>query len=230
LTGSHAELIKNPDGAYSQLLHLQELSAQKEAALAIEQRNSVQSNDSRASFEQSMPRTSSHNLSQSRSLSLSFRSNRSAQFFVDQEKAGTGTPDNRDVSIMRLACLNKQEAPVLLLGTIVAAVHGVILPVFGLLLSTAIKIFFEPPHQLRKDSSFWGCIFALIGAVGFFILPIQYYLFGFAGGKLIERIRSLCFKKILHQEIAWFDEPLHSRYKFQVKCFLLVLLFVFSVS
>lgn len=215
-TGSHAELIKNPDGAYSQLLRLQELNAQKEeAALAIEQRNSAQSNGSRASFERSMSRTS-HSLSQRRSFSLSFKNNHSARnSFDNQEKLGTEIPENRDVSITRLAYLNKQETPVLLLGTIAAAVHGVILPVFGLLLSTAIKIFFEPPHQLRKDSRFWAGIFVILGAVGFFILPIQYYLFGFAGGKLIERIRSSCFKKIVHQEIAWFDEPSHSRYRFQ---------------
>ncbi|KAF3332632.1 ABC transporter B family member 9-like isoform X2 [Carex littledalei] len=210
--GSHAELIQNPDGAYSQLIRLQELNAQnEEAVLAIEQKTSALSNGSRSSFERSMSRTSSHSLSQRSSLSLSFKNSRSARNNSDdQEKLGTEIPKNRDVSIKRLACLNKPETPVLLLGTIAAAVHGVILPVFGLLLSTAIKIFFEPPHQLRKDSRFWACIFVLLGAVAFVALPIQYYLFGFAGGKLIERIRSLCFEKIVHQEIAWFDEPSHS--------------------
>ncbi|MCI16475.1 ABC transporter B family member 9-like, partial [Trifolium medium] len=36
------------------------------------------------------------------------------------------------------------------------------------------------------------------------------YFFGIAGGKLIERIRSLTFEKIVHQEIRWFDDPANS--------------------
>lgn len=28
-----------------------------------------------------------------------------------------------------------------------------------------------------------------------------------AGGKLVERIRSLTFAKVVHQEISWFDDP-----------------------
>ncbi|KAJ3686092.1 hypothetical protein LUZ61_015256 [Rhynchospora tenuis] len=201
--GSHTELIKNPDGAYSQLIRLQELNAQKEkAALAIEQRISAQSNGPRASVENYMSRSSSY---------ASQRSHHSARNYSDdQENPNTKISKNRNISITRLACLNKKETPVILLGTIAAAVHGVILPVFGLLLSTAIKIFYEPPRELKKDSSFWACIFVLLGAISFLTLPAQYYLFGFAGGKLIERVRSLCFEKIVHQEIAWFDEPSHS--------------------
>ncbi|KAJ4765195.1 ABC transporter B family protein [Rhynchospora pubera] len=209
--GSHAELIKNPDGAYSQLIRLQELNAQKEeAALDIEQRNSAQSNSQRDSIQRSMSKCSSH-ISHRSHFSLSLDNNCSVpNNSDDQEKIGTEISKNTLVSITRLACLNKQEMPVLLLGSIAASVQGVLLPVFGLLLSTAIKIFYEPPNELRKDSRFWACIFVLLGAIAFLAIPVQYYMFGFAGAKLTERVRSLCFEKIVHQEIAWFDEPSHS--------------------
>ena len=43
----------------------------------------------------------------------------------------------KNISIKRLAYLNKAEVPILLLGSIAAAVRGVVFPIFGLLLSSA---------------------------------------------------------------------------------------------
>ncbi|KAL5101215.1 hypothetical protein RYX36_005542 [Vicia faba] len=58
-----------------------------------------------------------------------------------------------------------------------------------------------------------GSIAAIIHGLGFVtlvVLPLQNYFFGIAGGKLIERVRSLTFEKIVHQEIRWFDNPANS--------------------
>uniref|UniRef100_A0A0E0N171 MDR-like ABC transporter n=1 Tax=Oryza rufipogon TaxID=4529 RepID=A0A0E0N171_ORYRU len=38
----------------------------------------------------------------------------------------------------------------------------------------------------------------------------KYFLFGIAGGKLIQRVRTLSFQRIMHQEVAWFDKPSNS--------------------
>jgi ATP-binding cassette subfamily B (MDR/TAP) protein 1 len=83
--------------------------------------------------------------------------------------------------------------------------------VFGLLLSKAINMFYEPPKEIRKDSKFWAVLYLGLGFITFAALPLQYYLFGIAGGKLIERIRSKTFEKVVHQEISWFDDPTNSR-------------------
>ncbi|KAJ6424094.1 hypothetical protein OIU84_024967 [Salix udensis] len=88
-----------------------------------------------------------------------------------------------EVSFKRLAYLNKPELPVLFLGTVAAVIHGVIFPVFGLLLSKAINMFYEPPKEIRKDSKFWAVLYLGLGFVTFAALPLQYYLFGIAGGK-----------------------------------------------
>ncbi|CAO1947848.1 unnamed protein product [Urochloa humidicola] len=110
----------------------------------------------------------------------------------------------------RLAGLNKPELPILLLGALAAGVHGVLFPMFGLLISNAIKTFYEPSHELRKDSSFWGLMCVVLGIVSIISISVEYFLFGVAGGKLIERIRSLSFRSIVHQELAWFDDPKNS--------------------
>jgi hypothetical protein len=56
--------------------------------------------------------------------------------------------------IRRLLCLHKHEIPVLLGCT--SPANCAILPVFGMLLSSAIHIFYEPLHKVRKDSVFWA--------------------------------------------------------------------------
>ncbi|XP_027930326.1 ABC transporter B family member 9-like [Vigna unguiculata] len=50
----------------------------------------------------------------------------------------------------------------------------------------------------------------MIGGNDIQMAKLQNYLFGIAGGKLIERIRSMAFNKVVHQEISWFDHPSNS--------------------
>ncbi|KAL0342844.1 UNVERIFIED_CONTAM: ABC transporter B family member 11 [Sesamum calycinum] len=109
------------------------------------------------------------------------------------------------VSLYRLACLNKQETPELVLGSLAAMVNGAILPLLGLLLSSMIKAFYEPPHKLRKESKFWACMFLVLGMASLLATPLRTYFFAVAGCKLIKRIRSRCFEKVVHMEISWFD-------------------------
>ncbi|KAF9615867.1 hypothetical protein IFM89_026770 [Coptis chinensis] len=116
----------------------------------------------------------------------------------------------QEVPLRRLAYLNKPEIPILLLGVIFAVVNGVIFPVFGLLLSSVIKTFFEPKQKLWKDSRFWALMFITLGVVSFIASPGRTYFFSVAGCRLIQRIHSMCFKKVVHMEINWFDEPEHS--------------------
>jgi len=117
----------------------------------------------------------------------------------------------RKVALSCLISLNKPEMPVLLLGTVAAVISGVMFPMLGLLMSSSINSFYEPPHQLQKDSRFWTLMYVASGVASFIILPVENFLFGVAGGKLVERIRSLSFQSIVCQEISWFDRPSNAR-------------------
>lgn len=119
--------------------------------------------------------------------------------------------EHKKVPLCRLISLNKPEIPVLLLGTAAAVVAGVLFPMLGLLISSSIKSFYEPPHQLKKDARFWTLMYVAAGIVSLVSLPMENFLFGVAGGKLVERIRSLSFKRIVHQEVSWFDNPSNAR-------------------
>lgn len=117
----------------------------------------------------------------------------------------------KDVHFLRLAMLNKPEAPVLLLGSIVAAVNGLTFPVFGLLLSSIVGNFYQPPHKLHKEANFWSLIVVALAATSLLLAPIQVYCFTVAGGRFVRRIRRLIFNKVIYQEIGWFDDSDNSR-------------------
>ncbi|KAI0492261.1 hypothetical protein KFK09_026530 [Dendrobium nobile] len=222
--GSHSELIENHDGAYSQLVRLQELNKESELAIPESLAETGLSSDAFISLKGSgslafsQTRSISRGSSYGGSSQFSFRHSFGLPGVVETELNNTeacddwkedcgNTKGRKEVSIMRIAYLNKPEIPALLVGSIAAAFHGVIFPVFGILMSSSIKTFYEPPHQLRKDSRFWALMHVLLGLFSFLFVPVQYYWFGVAGGKLIERIRSLSFEKVVRQEISWFDEP-----------------------
>ncbi|CAK7348529.1 unnamed protein product [Dovyalis caffra] len=215
--GSHAELLKDPEGAYSQLIRLQEVNKvseqetdDKKSDISAE---SLRQSSQRISLKRSISRGSSgvgnssrHSFSVSFGLPTGFNvpDNSIAELKDSTQKQQT------DVPISRLAYLNKPEIPVLMAGSIAAILNGVIFPIYGILLSNMIKTFFEPPHELRKDSKFWALMFMTLGLASFVVYPTQTYLFSVAGCKLIQRIRSMCFEKVVLMEVGWFDEPEHS--------------------
>ncbi|XP_057415709.1 ABC transporter B family member 11-like [Lotus japonicus] len=205
--GSHADLTKDPDGAYSQLIRLQQMKgseqnvandADKPKSIVLGGKQSSQRSSSSASISQrssGVGNSGRHSFSEPTS---------------GGPKAPPSTVSSPKVPLYRLAYLNKPEIPVLLLGTITAVVNGALLPIFGLLLSKMISIFYEPADELRKDSKVWALVFVALGLVSFLIIPCRSYFFGVAGGKLIKRVRKMCFEKIVHMEISWFDEADHS--------------------
>ncbi|KAI6703508.1 hypothetical protein NL676_012644 [Syzygium grande] len=214
-------------GGYSQLIRLQKGNK------ASEEKSGLVDTKQDASFEvdKAMVRSISRNASNRPSMrrSISRGSSGSRRSFArsfnvpgsinlvemgeEEEQYERPELDNekrQSVSIRRLAYLNKPEFPILILASLAASVHGMVFPIFGLLLSSAIKMFYEPADQLKKDSEFWALVYVGLGCITLVLVPIQNYFFGIAGGKLIKRIRYMSFQKVVHQQISWFDNPANS--------------------
>ncbi|KAJ8535600.1 hypothetical protein K7X08_023320 [Anisodus acutangulus] len=211
--GTHSELLKDPEGAYSQLICLQEVNKETEKSGLDESMGSSRQSSQRMSLLRSVSRSSSGIGNSSRhSVSVSFGLPTGLSVANADTETGiqevSGKPLN--VPLRRLAYLNKPEIPVLIIGTVAAIINGAILPIFGILFSSVVKTFYEPPHELRKDSKFWALMFILLAAVTLIAFPARTYLFSIAGCKLIRRIRSMCFEKVVHMEVGWFDESDHS--------------------
>ncbi|KAI7745067.1 hypothetical protein M8C21_034033 [Ambrosia artemisiifolia] len=183
--GSHSQLLQDPEGAYAQLTKLQHVNND-----AI----SNGSEDQEISMELTTP--SSQRTPNEQSPSSSHDSM--------EENAATRKPPN--VPLRRLAYLNKPELPILIMGAIAAITNGAVFPTFGILISKMIKTFYEPPHKMKSDSKFWAIMFILLGVVACISLSARSYLFSVAGCRLIKRMRSLCFEKVINMEIGWFDK------------------------
>ncbi|KAL8029397.1 hypothetical protein ABFX02_14G223000 [Erythranthe guttata] len=183
--GPHFELIRNPEGAYSHLIRLQEFINKETARSSCSEISRVLS-EPRNSNRHSFSIMSSHEEPEKKASSKS-------------------NVDRKRVSLYRLACLNKPEIPELILGSLAAVINGAILPIFGLLFASIVKTLYEPPHKLRKDSEFWSCMFVTLGFASLLATPLRTYFFAVAGCKLIQRLRLMCFEKVVHMEISWFD-------------------------
>ncbi|XP_073111688.1 ABC transporter B family member 11 isoform X3 [Elaeis guineensis] len=213
--GSHEQLIKNPDGAYSRLVQLQEVNQdsdqhscpdQHDLSVAVHLRK--QSSSWRSTSQQA-----SHGSGSRHSFSESFKlpAGPDIQEIAWKKPSHEEPPQHhQEVPLSRLAHLNKPELPVVLLGVIAAVVSGIVLPIFGVLLSRIIHTFYEPPAKLRKDARFWSLMFVVVGLVTIVSIPARAYFFAVAGSRLIQRIRSMSFDKVVNMEIGWFDKSENS--------------------
>ncbi|OIW13018.1 hypothetical protein TanjilG_15467 [Lupinus angustifolius] len=213
--GTHSELLGDPEGAYSQLIRLQEVN--KETEETADHRNkselsseSFRQSSQRRSLGRSISRGSSAGNSSHRSFSVSFGLPTGVNVADTEPESSQAEEKSPEVPLWRLASLNKPEIPVLLMGCAAAVANGVILPIFGLLISSVIKTFYEPFDELKKDSKFWSIMFMILGLASFVIIPARSYFFSVAGCKLIQRIRHICFEKVVNMEVGWFDESENS--------------------
>ncbi|KAK6140458.1 hypothetical protein DH2020_025801 [Rehmannia glutinosa] len=207
--GTHFDLLKDPQGVYSKLIRSQEVNEDVDQSVGKDiKKESDADSSKRISFIRSLSSgssgvggTSSHSMSFSNATPTMLR-------FSENSLAGENaisperSRDLPEVSIYHLAHLNKPEAPVLVAGAIFAIITGAILPIFGLLFSLVIKTFYELPHKLKKDSEFWALMFVILGVVSLIGYPSRAYLFSVAGTKLIQRIRLMCFEKVVNMEIG----------------------------
>ena len=206
-------MVKDPNGAYSQLIRMQETQQEndRKSGARLSGSASKRSGSLRRSVSRSSGGSSRH------SLSLPFGVPGATELLEYTFADGAIQNENTDgkvpnkAPIGRLIRLNKPEAAVLLFGSIVAAIDGAIFPALGLAMASAAKIFYESPDQQRKDSTFWALLCVVIGVISMVSKLVNCFLFAIAGGKLIERIRALTFQSIVHQEVAWFDHPENSR-------------------
>ncbi|XP_073138939.1 ABC transporter B family member 11-like [Henckelia pumila] len=220
--GSHLELTQNLDGAYSRLIQLQEFDKASSLNSLNDQAGEEITDDSGRnssqpiSFLRTISQGSSGKGNSSRLLpSLSMgvpTSMNELDLLFGEPKTPTSSQHkvNHKIPLYRLARLNKPEIPELLFGSLAAAVNGCILPLYGLALSGVVSTFYVPAHKLQKDSKFWACMLVVLGLVTLLATPLKVYFFSVAGCKLIKRIRLMCFEKVVHMEISWFDKKENS--------------------
>jgi len=199
------------EGAYSQLTRLQEVNRESEETTDHHRKSelsaeSFRQSSQRMSLQRSISTGSSIGNSSGHSFSVSFDLPTRVNVAYPELESFCTKEKGLQVPLSRLASFNKPETPVLIIGCLAAIGNGVIFPIFGVLMSSVIKTFYEPFDEMKKDSKFWAVMLMLLGLASLLLIPAQAYFFSVAGCKLIQRIRLICFEKVVNMEVGWFDE------------------------
>ncbi|CAM8985498.1 unnamed protein product [Rhodiola kirilowii] len=234
--GSHSELLRNSSGLYTHTIQVQQVSKANIQTIrspeisnywGASRRHYLPSYSSphllftspyHLSLQHSLLETVSGN-STSLSLELLPEVSSPCRRLVEQtlhktvpvetDSASAPKPPP-EVPLSRLARFNKPEIPVLILGSVFSVVNGIILPEFGRIISNVIKAYYLQQYGIGNSIDKWALMFVLLGLSSLVGVPGGAYFFSVAGCKLIERIRSLCFQRVVYMEIGWFDDPNHT--------------------
>ncbi|PHT28125.1 ABC transporter B family member 11 [Capsicum baccatum] len=191
--GSHLELMRNKEGAYVQLIQLQELS--------------------KYSGEQDSNELDCMGSSRTKNSSVICRP---FQLVMQRKMLGNVIlliqqavkRKDKDNTFCRLALMSRPEIPELLLGCIAAVVNALILPIFGLLLAYAIKTFYEPAHELRKHSRFLSLIAVGLGLASLVAASMKTFFFAVAGfgsslDLLVQNTSTAIAGLVIGLEASW---------------------------
>jgi ATP-binding cassette, subfamily B (MDR/TAP), member 1 len=64
--------------------------------------------------------------------------------------------------------------------------------------------------EVQRDSNFWSLMFLMLGLVNFLAYAVQGVAFGYCAEALISRVKDLCMRHILRQDISFFDHEKNS--------------------
>ncbi|KAL0910642.1 hypothetical protein M5K25_021644 [Dendrobium thyrsiflorum] len=184
-SGSHQQLIANPDGHYSTLIRVQQ-------SQPVEELDSM----------------GSRSMSRRFSVSSSTKSIGEIDEWNEQGNGKAGQGTSRSVpSLRRLLMMNAPEWRQALLGGTAAILFGAVQPAYSYALTGMIMIYFIEDHQEMKDKiRTYALIFVGLSIFSFMVNVIQHYNFGVMGECLTRRVRERMFSKILTFEVAWFDQ------------------------
>nr|XP_043609073.1 ABC transporter B family member 21-like [Erigeron canadensis] len=188
--GSHSQLLQDLEGPYAQLTKPQEINS-----------DSRQHGSDEQDVSETYAKLQSQETSHQPLTSIENSSFHSVPISLEKPPK---------VPLLCLVYLNKPEIPVLIMGATAATINGAVQPVVGILVSSMIKTFYEPPDKMKTDSKFWALMFVIVAVVIFLCLFGRSYFFSVAGCKLIKRMRSLCFEKVVNMEVGWFDKQENS--------------------
>ncbi|XP_041970474.1 multidrug resistance protein homolog 49-like [Aricia agestis] len=116
-----------------------------------------------------------------------------------------------DVSSWQLLKLNSKEWPLLTGGAVASLIIGATMPVFAYLFSKLYGMFsLTDSNEILRQSQLYAGLFAFSAVISGVVTFLQTYLFGLAGIKLTDRLRTRTFATYLVQEQGWFDQPSNS--------------------
>ncbi|KAF9570080.1 Multidrug resistance protein 1 [Mortierella alpina] len=113
--------------------------------------------------------------------------------------------------LLRVVGIMKPELPMAIFGGLMSAVSGATYPIFSKLLATMLNILRDPSSStFTKDINFNALMLVVLGVAGMIGTALSVYIFELIGEKMARRMRTLSFRAIIGQEMAFFDQESHS--------------------
>ncbi|KAJ3677350.1 hypothetical protein LUZ60_003074 [Juncus effusus] len=200
-TGSHAQLLAKPSGAYSSLIKFQEIARNRDFGACSRKSRSLHLSHSLSTKSLSLRSGSLRN--------LSYQYSTGADGQIEMVSAADHDkkyPAPRGYFI-KLLKLNAPEWPYAVLGAFGSVLSGFIGPTFAIVMACMIEVFYyrDANEMERKTKEY---VFIYIGtgvyAVGAYL--VQHYFFSIMGENLTTRVRRMMLSSILRNEVGWFDE------------------------
>ncbi|PTB40116.1 hypothetical protein M441DRAFT_195530 [Trichoderma asperellum CBS 433.97] len=197
--GKHEELIAK-NGVYSALVQKQKIEDGKEQA-NIDNRLSIDD------IENGSQRMSAKNLDE-KIIEVEER-HRSSTAGMAAESGNSSQRLSAKHTLAFIGNMAKDDWKVLLLGMICAILAGLGIPVQSIFFAKLLTAFGLPPAQyahLQDEAKLWsGLYVAMAGAAFIFWMAVGITL-SYATKQLSRRVRDACFKSIMTQDMAFFDE------------------------
>ncbi|CDO69243.1 hypothetical protein BN946_scf185042.g145 [Trametes cinnabarina] len=214
-SGTHEELLRNEDGPYARLVRAQRLRD------AIEGHPSVlgedegvalidaEKNAAAASEVEKLTKPVHGMPLQSRKSEGSLSGEVLEQ---RQVKEGENKGDySMSYIFMRLGRINRAVWKQYLFGSLAAIANGATYPCFGLVFARGVNGFADTTNAQRRfdgdRNALWLFVIAILSGAA---VGIQNHFFAKTAAELSAKLRSLSFRSILRQDVAFFDEDVHN--------------------
>ncbi|GLE06054.1 hypothetical protein PINS_up015265 [Pythium insidiosum] len=112
------------------------------------------------------------------------------------------------VSSSRVWGLAKPEWKFLLLGGCGGVVNAAVFPLWGVILTKIITLFFnydKSKNDMLSTARAWSIGLLGLGVMFAVSIVLQHYGFAVASQKLVSRVRLMTYRAMLRQEVGWFD-------------------------
>eukprot|EP01134_Creolimax_fragrantissima_P004527 CFRG4527T1 len=106
----------------------------------------------------------------------------------------------------RVYRLNKPEWPLFALGSVGAALVGLVWPMYAYYFGEIIFLLMQNDQDEVNTMVVKFLVLAIVAFVGNLVNTV---CFGYANERLIRRVRRMLFAAFMRQDIAWYDDPGH---------------------
>ncbi|KAG1751165.1 P-loop containing nucleoside triphosphate hydrolase protein [Suillus lakei] len=203
--GTHNELLANESGAYSRLVQAQKLRESREGQKVESTAAAGGEEDMEKAVLEEIPlgrKNTNHSVT---SDVVNKRNEEKVKAEINEDDYGLF------YLFKRVGALHQEGLYRYAIGAFFAMCTGAVYPAFGIVYGQAISGFSAPTNAQRRHdgdlNALWFFIIAILSAIS---IGFQNYYFASSAAILTAKIRSICFKAILRQDIEYFDKEENS--------------------